>query len=148
PIHLLDIKRVAFETKPVNAPKASEQAMGTGQRKRPIRREDVAAIVDQFLSKKLAEMPEKPQEPTSKAPEPPPVEAPTAPESPVRTVIHELRNTPVDANGADRTPVDFVSESDVRDAIAKGRKIYITSKTILTPSARDLGEEKEVFARV
>ena len=148
PIHLLDIKRVAFETKPVNAPKASEQAMGTGQRKRPIRREDVAAIVDQFLSKKLAEMPEKPQEPTAKAPEPPPIEAPTAPESPVRTVIHELRTTPVDANGADRTPVDFVSESDVRDAIAKGRKIYITSKTILTPSARDLGEEKEVFARV
>ena len=147
PIHLLDIKRVAFETKPVNAPKASEQAMGTGQRKRPIRREDVAAIVDQFLSKKLAEMPEKPQEPTAKAPEPPPVEALTAPESPVRTVIHELRTTPVDANGADRTPVDFVSESDVRDAIAKGRKIYITSKTILTPSARDLGEEKEVFAR-
>ena len=104
--------------------------------------------MDQFLSKKLAEAPTQAQEPPPRAPEPPPVEAPTPTESPVRTVIHELRTTPVDANGADRTPVDFVSESDVRDAIAKGRKIYITSKTILTPSARDLGEEKEVFARV
>jgi ethanolamine utilization cobalamin adenosyltransferase len=33
-------------------------------------------------------------------------------------------------------------------AIERGEKIYITSKTILTPSARDLGEEKDIFARV
>jgi ethanolamine utilization cobalamin adenosyltransferase len=44
--------------------------------------------------------------------------------------------------------VDFVSETDVRSAIEKGEKIYITSKTILTPSARDLGEEKDIFARL
>ena len=44
------------------------------------------------------------------------------------------------------TPVDFVSETDVRKAIENGEKIYITSKTILTPSARDLGNEKDVFA--
>ncbi|MCO5334656.1 MAG: hypothetical protein M9893_11760 [Pyrinomonadaceae bacterium] len=45
-------------------------------------------------------------------------------------------------------PVDFVSEDDVRRAVSAGKKIYITAKTILTPSARDLGEEKEVFARL
>jgi len=38
--------------------------------------------------------------------------------------------------------VDFVSEDDVRRAINNGEKIYISKKTILTPSARDLGEEK------
>jgi len=43
--------------------------------------------------------------------------------------------------------MDFVSETDVRSAIERGEKIFITSKTILTPSARDLGEEKDVFAR-
>jgi ethanolamine utilization cobalamin adenosyltransferase len=43
--------------------------------------------------------------------------------------------------------VDFVSEDDVRRAVDRGEKIYITEKTILTPSARDLGEEKEIFAR-
>jgi hypothetical protein len=63
-------------------------------------------------------------------------------------VIHELRSTPAPENGIDRTPVEFVSESDVRAAIDKGRKIYISASTILTPSARDLGEEKEIFARV
>ena len=44
--------------------------------------------------------------------------------------------------------VDFVSEDDVRIAVRDGVKIYISKKTILTPSARDLGEEKEVFARI
>jgi ethanolamine utilization cobalamin adenosyltransferase len=44
--------------------------------------------------------------------------------------------------------MDFVSEDDVRRAMARGEKIYITAKTILTPSARDLGEEKEIFAKV
>ncbi|MDP8982681.1 MAG: aldehyde dehydrogenase family protein [Acidobacteriota bacterium] len=34
--------------------------------------------------------------------------------------------------------VDFVCEEDVRVAIAKGEKIYINERTIVTPSARDL----------
>jgi hypothetical protein len=44
--------------------------------------------------------------------------------------------------------VDFVSEDDVRRAIQKGEKIYITAKTIITPAARDIGEPAEVFAKV
>ena len=43
------------------------------------------------------------------------------------------------------TVADFVAESDVRTAIAAHRKIKIGKKTIVTPSARDLGEEHEVF---
>jgi len=41
--------------------------------------------------------------------------------------------------------VGFVSENEVRTAISQGEKIYIGPKTILTPSARDLGGEHEVF---
>jgi acetaldehyde dehydrogenase (acetylating) len=41
--------------------------------------------------------------------------------------------------------VDFVSEEDVRQALAKGEKIYIRPRTIITPSARDLGNPTEVF---
>jgi acetaldehyde dehydrogenase (acetylating) len=143
PIHLMDIKRVAFETRPVNvvrpeAPKLKEMPTPSApdtSRGRTIRREDVAAIVDSFLTRKLAETP-------------PPAPAEPESASPVKTVIHELRSTPAPENGIDRTPVEFVSESDVRAAIDKGRKIYISASTILTPSARDLGEEKEIFARV
>jgi len=39
----------------------------------------------------------------------------------------------------------FVSENDVRRAMTRSEKIFIGPKTILTPSARDLGMEHEVF---
>jgi len=42
---------------------------------------------------------------------------------------------------------DFVCEEDVRRAIAAREKIYVNARTIITPAARDLGEEREVFAR-
>ena len=140
PIHLMDIKRVAFEVKPVNKQSAISglQSAVVQPRARAVQtanREQIAAIVDKFFSQKLAE-----------APPVPPVE--TTSESPVKTVIHELRPQSLTENGLKHEPVDFVSETDVRVAIDKGVKIYITAKTILTPSARDLGEEKEVFARV
>lgn len=151
PIHLLDVKRVAFETKPVNAarpqPKpAAARAQVPAQPKRtPVRREEIAAIVDSFLSKKLSETPQPKPEPV-RASEPLPSPQPAEPASPVKTIIHELRNP--SENGAKPVPVDFVSEDDVRRAIGEGKKVYITAKTIITPSARDLGEEKDVFAKI
>ena len=47
-----------------------------------------------------------------------------------------------------KAPVEiqvFVSENDVRRAMTRSEKIFIGRKTILTPSARDLGMEHEVF---
>jgi hypothetical protein len=41
--------------------------------------------------------------------------------------------------------VDFVAEEDVRAAMKAGRKLRIDEKTIITPSARDLGEAQKVF---
>lgn len=149
PMHLMDIKRVAFETRPVNKQSAvgipltdAGKMQPETPTSQPPKREQIAAIVDSFLKKKLGEVPTVPS---------PKADVQTAapvPESPVKTVIHELRPQSLTENGVKHDPVDFVSENDVRDAIEKGVKIYITAKTILTPSARDLGEEKEVFARV
>jgi hypothetical protein len=39
----------------------------------------------------------------------------------------------------------FVSENDVRRALARSAKIFIGPKTIVTPAARDLGREHEIF---
>ena len=148
PIHLMDIKRVAFETKPINkpgvpsppAPLHLTPSVSSGRR--TVSREQVTALVDQFLSKKLTEPEAAGAEKVAEIP-------PSAePPSPVKTIIHELRPQSLTENGFKSEPVDFVSETDVRGAIEKGQKIYITEKTILTPSARDLGEEKDVFARV
>ena len=151
PIHLLDIKRVAFETKPINklsavssrpessAPPAVRAPIG----RKTVGRDQVAALVDQFLSKKLSDPePQKTEVlPESRGPEP-------ESSSPVKTIIHELRPQSLTENGHRAEPVDFVSETDVRAAVEAGRKIYVTAKTIITPAARDLGEERDVFAKV
>jgi hypothetical protein len=38
-----------------------------------------------------------------------------------------------------------VCEEDVRQAVRAGQKIVVGSRTIVTPAARDLGDEKQVF---
>jgi hypothetical protein len=42
----------------------------------------------------------------------------------------------------------FVSENDVRMALTRQEKIYIGRKTIVSPSARDLGAEHDVFIEI
>jgi acetaldehyde dehydrogenase (acetylating) len=49
------------------------------------------------------------------------------------------------AGGADQKPLDFVCEEDVRLAIRAGRKLVVSERAILTPAARDLGEQHRVF---
>jgi acetaldehyde dehydrogenase (acetylating) len=162
PLHLMDIKRVAFETRPVKSARPAVSPEASAQKvsqplaaKEPvvaggkIDRQEIAAIVDRFLAGKRLE--------PSSSPLPPPVieseagsmyTAPAgnggAAERPVQPVSKP--SAPPSTNGA--KAVDFVSEDDVRRAIQKGEKIYINAKTIITPAARDIGEPAEVFAKV
>lgn len=138
PLHLMDIKRVAFETKPVSTSRRKTSAMSATASSAPTRpkRAEIAALVDSFLSRKLSE-------PVGAAPE-----VPTEPaDGPVKTIIHELRPHQGEPEKAP-VPVDFVSESDVREAANKGVRIYITPKSIVTPAARDLGDEKDIFSMI
>jgi acetaldehyde dehydrogenase (acetylating) len=159
PLHLMDIKRVAFETRPVKStrpavgtqktasePVAAKEATVAGGK---IDRQEIAAIVDRFLAGKRVE-------PTS-SPLPAPViesEAGSMYTGPAATGNGAERRpepavskpAPPSANGA--KAVDFVSEDDVRRALQKGDKIYINAKTIITPAARDIGEPAEIFAKV
>jgi acetaldehyde dehydrogenase (acetylating) len=160
PIHLMDIKRVAFETKPVRSQVSrvesskefqisnfkfqSESPKPEAQRPK---REEIAAIVDKFLSQKLSETPKESAKVEAAEENANRKSEIANTESPVKTIIHELKPQSA-ANGARVSAVDFVSETDVRSAIEKGEKIYVTAKTIITPAARDLGEEKEVFAAI
>jgi acetaldehyde dehydrogenase (acetylating) len=68
-----------------------------------------------------------------------------APAAPAASVVGPTAATAT--NGNARKAVDFVSEDDVRRAIQKGEKIYVNARTIITPSARDMGEPAEVFAK-
>lgn len=162
PLHLMDIKRVAFETRPVKSARPAVGTQKTAKATAPlaakepvvaggkIDRQEIAAIVDRFLAGKRLE--------PSASPLPPPVieseagsmyTGPATPgngsESPPEQVVAKpVASSPV--NGARAT--DFVSEDDVRRAIQKGEKIYINSRTIITPAARDIGEPAEVFAKI
>ena len=56
----------------------------------------------------------------------------------------DLGPTPVRPR-SDPRPLDFVSEEDVRSAIKAGRKLVVAERAIITPAARDLGEQHRVF---
>jgi hypothetical protein len=157
----MDIKRVAFETRPVKSarpavsaqkisPAVAETTVAGGK----INRQEIAAIVDRFLAGKRTE--------AEALPLPPPVieseagsmyAVPAAKETRAPDANGERAREPVkspaaapSANGAKAT--DFVSEDDVRRAVQKGEKIYINARTIITPAARDIGEPGEVFVKV
>ncbi|HEX5732746.1 MAG TPA: aldehyde dehydrogenase family protein [Blastocatellia bacterium] len=145
PRHLVDIKRIAFETKPIN--RAAQETTARAAAPPPaIDRAAIAAMVDRFLAERQVNVaqPPPPQAqptgqwaatsqasspaPSSAAPTPPPAPPPAA-----QTNGHVY---------------DFVCEDDVKRAIAAREKIYINGKTIITPAARELGEEREVFAKL
>ena len=86
----------------------------------------VEQVVDRFLASKGG-APAASCGCDVRAPAPAPVAAPAPPPSPA--------------------PVPFVCEDDVRQAMRHDRKIFIGPKTILTPSARDLGEQYGVLVQ-
>ena len=219
PLHLMDIKRVAFETRPVKsarpalssqsqsatsapvsagvvAASASTQPQASQGSGRAIGREEIAAIVDRFLSNRAegqqgraehaplqASASPAQYQPVidveagssydrsdaapqaSAAPTAAPAEtnggngatrsqkemsppAATQAAKPAQSGKAPTPPQPQAANGNQRKAVDFVSEDDVRRAIQNGEKIYVSARTIITPSARDMGEPAEVFAKV
>jgi acetaldehyde dehydrogenase (acetylating) len=197
PLHLMDIKRVAFETRPVKSARpalVSQKASDATQQQpdlaasstqpRTIGREEIAAIVDRFLAGRAPEQSAHAQlhATTSPTPAQPVIDveagsmyavpeaaphaeaAPTAIETGRGNGNGSARNAPppiaappitsVSANGSQAATngnagkaVDFVSEDDVRRAIQKGEKIYVNARTIITPSAHDIGDPAEVFAK-
>ena len=165
PLHLMDIKRVAFETRPVKSVRPAAGASQTSSMPTPARqpvagpggkidRREIAAIVDRFLAgRNIEEVAPSKAAPTGEAeagsmytaPQRPPDTAKSAPAT--NGEAGKSRGSAPSASSNGRTATDFVSEDDVKRAIQKGEKIYINSKTIITPAARDIGEPAEVFAK-
>jgi acetaldehyde dehydrogenase (acetylating) len=184
PWHLMDIKRVAFETRAVPSKRPARTAAQpaasplqpapatAGVAAGAVSRDDIAKIVDRFLSQRQP----SPPAPTRPLPVAQPhayvqqgvdVEPQRAAHSGGAAPHPEAAPTAQAPNGGNgggapspkpQTPspaaatngkraVDFVCEDDVRRAIQKGEKIYTNARTIITPAARDMGEAAEVFAK-
>jgi acetaldehyde dehydrogenase (acetylating) len=119
PRHLLNIKRLAYEVRPVNAP-ATGRALEAG---RPASLPRVAALA-----------------PTNE------LDAPTMRQHmPALATSSGSAANRTDAPAEAQAVAPFVCEADVADALKAGRKILVGERTIITPSARDLGESRRVF---
>lgn len=145
PRHLLNIKRLAYETSPAPAkmttgltaapvssgppglPKAPVAAAPAG-----VTAEALARRIDQFLASRGYTPPAVPAPKGVAAP----VEVVAAPSSTVAPVAAPVEHA-----------ADFVCEDDVRQAVRQGRKIVVGERTIVTPAARDLAEQHRVFVQ-
>ncbi len=137
PLHLINIRRLAYETRSVEditfdrvelttpaeekpdevIGKADQTATRTGVRK------IVRAVIEDFVREQQTAPAVVPREP-----------APPA------------RSGPVPRAKVLAGPVrDFVCEDDVRQALRDGRKITVSARTIMTPSALDAAEGRKVF---
>jgi acetaldehyde dehydrogenase (acetylating) len=147
PRHLLNIKRLAYETTPVSVvavapPRAGAEPAGRALLKAPvvarapggIAAESLARRIDQFLASRGYTPPQ---------PGPAPSEAP---ESRVGSAPVTGNDRPTPGSAVEK-PADFVCEDDVRQAVRHGRKIVIGERTIVTPAARDLGEQHRLFVQ-
>ena len=131
PQHLFNVKRIAYETRPVETATVQRallvsRAVPAAPASTPASakvpdRGTIARVVERFLAQKG-------------------VSPPSAPATPVAQEVKNESVSPLPPPVA-----DFVSESDVLAAMQRSEKIYISPQTILTPSARDLGFAQDVF---
>ena len=147
PRHLLNVKRLAWETSPApvsQRPDTTGSGRSDDQASLPrvaatpapagIAAASLARRIDEFLTSRGYAGP---------AAEPP--KGITAPVGPKPPTVTEQPATA--ARGTVEKAADFVCEEDVRVAVRQGRKIVIGERTIVTPAARDLGEQHRVFVQ-
>jgi acetaldehyde dehydrogenase (acetylating) len=149
PLHLINLKRVAFGVREVeSATSAAESTTSVAKVSEPLRsgaidRNQIASIVDGWLAGKTP--PPRSATPPAAVPQAT-VFAEQAGTAPPLANYEQLEPSAAPPPSSTPTPAEFVSEDDVRTAAAAHRKIIIDAHTIITPSARDLGAELDVFA--
>ncbi len=170
PLHLINLKRVAYHvrdaaaafespegkaqftaerTKSAGKPASAPAVASAGRSSAPAAKPVIADAVERYLASRglqpnpaVAAVVSSPaaeavdrflasRRSVSAAP-PAPVSAPAAPAPAVANPQPPAPKVEVAA---------FVCEADVRQAVREGRKIFIGSKSIVTPAARDLGAD-------
>jgi acetaldehyde dehydrogenase (acetylating) len=133
PRHLLNIKRLAYETAPAGsavdrADRSHRRGASTLSAESGIAAGALAARIDQFLGSRGYRRAES----RVMAVDASTTSLPAAPNSPPA--------------GPVPTPVDFVCEDDVRRAIGENRTIVVSPRAIVTPAARELAEAHQILS--
>jgi acetaldehyde dehydrogenase (acetylating) len=145
PRHLLNIKRLAYEITPAvarqeaAASRAAELPKAPAGPARPqgLDADSLARRIDQFLASRGYVPPPAPES----APQPHPAAVGSASSQGAAAAPSKAHAAPAEK------PADFVCEDDVRQAMRQGRKITIGERSIVTPAARDLGEQHRLFVQ-
>jgi acetaldehyde dehydrogenase (acetylating) len=142
PRHLLNVKRLAYETSPVSsarpaaAPASTEPALPLAPAAPAppagLAAGQLAKRIDEFLVSRGYGLPAG-QSPAPGA----------AAKPPSQPAGGSQTRTPDPLS----KPLEFVCEEDVRLALKHGRKIVIGERTIVTPAARDLAEQHRLFVQ-
>jgi acetaldehyde dehydrogenase (acetylating) len=132
PKHLLNIKRLAYEVRPAVQSRGHERGQRDQGATTPqlpkvsappvatgISAQTLSARVDAFLSSRGFR----------------PAEVPRS----------DARTDPQFKPLLTDNPQDFICEDDVREALKNGQRLLIGDRTIVTPSARELGDANKVF---
>jgi acetaldehyde dehydrogenase (acetylating) len=131
PRHLLNIKRLAYEVSPVvsrwdrigtSPPNTLPSAPTRPAPPTGISADALSRRIDQFLGSRGFK-----------------------PESATERERSGDGAVSVPTPSPSQPPMDFVCEEDVREAIQTGRKLVVAERAIVTPAARDLGEQHRVF---
>jgi acetaldehyde dehydrogenase (acetylating) len=132
PMHLINVKRLAYGIRPVDIPKALEEYGYPGAR--PVTAPAAASLpsLEDKIARFLASRGVAAASSSGFEAEPGPPRPSSAKPAPAPQVA----------------PLEFVSEVDVRSALNEGRKLPVGPGTLITPSARDLGNENNIFLRV
>ena len=136
PLHLINIKRLAYETRSVE-----EISFGGGELPAPARKEPVAVVEKADQAHADAGLREI-------------VRAVVGNYVREQEAARHVAREPAPAGVAGQVPReqaragpprDFVCEDDVREALRSGGKIVVGLRTIITPSALDAAEGRKVF---
>lgn len=139
PLHLINLKRVAYGVRDVPAPPPKALAASASPAASSTKtRATIEQVVDQWLGRRSDAPGHDRPKAVSSTPAPPPV-------APPLSSFRQLEPAKPKPEKKETKPVGFVCEDDVRAAILSNAKITVGKKTIITPSARDLGEASDVF---
>ncbi len=152
PRHLLTIKRLAYEIRPAGQSSSPSPTAPSTESPR-IDPRLLSERIDAFLTTRGL------TSPTQSAAEPDQervvaaqttedaTDNPSPPLKPRTPSVPASPTTDVSPSPESTTAVDFVCEDDVRQALEHQQRIRIHDRTIITPAARDLGEQHRIFVQ-
>jgi len=152
PRHLLNIKRLAYETKPLRretVPDLESKNLTSGTAVTPLPEPPHQAATPKLDPRTVAARVETFLESRGMRPTASPVDESSNPSTVSGNAVSPTpqktgTTSPTDLTTSE-SAVEFVSEEDVRVAVNASRNIIIDERTIITPAARDLANQHGVF---